>query len=200
MKHEKRPNKSFKARNYMKKAIYLCLFCFSCSIFAQPHDFSLKGTIFQSIGLEHNIDPLLLYSVSLHLSSRYIGNGLITPSPYSIRYSRFTSHFDNKEDAEEVLADLLNKSATKYIDVGLMQINLHYHPQNDPLELLDPLKNLALGASLLSRTIRSTNDPVLGVGRYMSWTDEGKAIHFGEKAWSTYSLLKSYLHEQESDK
>jgi soluble lytic murein transglycosylase-like protein len=69
------------------------------------------------------------------------------------------------------------------IDVGIMQINLHWHGHrvNDPAELLDPETNLLVGASVLATAIRSAPDDLaLGIGRYHSW-QEKRARDYGKR-------------------
>lgn len=162
---------------------------------ANAQTFTLESTIFERVGKEQDIDPLLLYSIALNVSSRYVGNGMVTPSAYAIRSTKLTKHFDSRESAEQALSQLL--SETTWVDIGLMQINLHYHPQPDPLALLDPYRNLTIAASFLKKTLASTYDPILGVGRYFS-SNTDDALTQGRKVWSTYSQLKKLIFEQGS--
>lgn len=176
----------------MKPLVYFFFSLLLAAAEANAQAFTLKDTPFGRVGAEHNIDPLLLYSISLHVSSRYVGNGLITPSPFAIRSPALTKHFDTKEEAEAALLTMIPE--TDWIDVGLMQINLHYHPQSDPASLLDPYKNLSLAAKLLKQAMASTDDPILGVGRYFTWTEEAR--NHGETVWTTYSQLRAMAFEQ----
>ncbi|MBC8548479.1 MAG: hypothetical protein H8D23_02415 [Candidatus Brocadiales bacterium] len=158
------------------------------------YSFSLKNTAFYVVGEKYGIDPLLLYSMSLELSARYIGKGHVSPSPYAIRSHHLTKHFDSQESAGEKLRELVKK--TDWIEVGLMQISLHYHPQENPINLLDPFQNLIVAAKILNKATATTNDPILGVGRYFAWSNKELAQKKGAKVWSTYSRLRALQFEK----
>jgi len=160
---------------------------------ASSQTFTLEGTIFERAGLENSIDPLLLYSIALNVSSKYAGKGQVKPSAYAIRSTKLTRHFENQKSAEQALSRLLQE--TDWIDIGLMQISLHYHPQKDPLRLLDPYENLSTAAIFLRKKLDSTPDPILGVGRYFS-SNKKEAQRQGYKIWVIYSQLQELIFEQ----
>lgn len=136
------------------------------TIASSAYSFNLDGTIYED-AVQVGVDPLLLYSVSLHTSSRYIGKGQVSPSPYALRSYVLTAHFENKKEAAEALKGILEK--TQRVEIGLMQISIYYHPGNDPAELLDPLTNLVVGAEILKEELsKCVDDPILAVGKYFS--------------------------------
>ncbi|MBX2807162.1 MAG: transglycosylase SLT domain-containing protein [Cellvibrionaceae bacterium] len=146
--------------------------------------------MFQEVGEKYNIDPLLLYAIAITESATGVGKGYIQPSPYVFRTASGPQFFSSRTEAEHKLSPILLK--TQHVDIGMMQINLHYHPQPNPLELLDPYYNLSVAAEYLQRTLNSTTDPIIGVGRYHSWTEE-LAKWYGNRVWKTYSnLLKIF--------
>ena len=134
--------------------------------------FTLDGTLFKTIGNKYNIDPLLLYSIAIAESATGAGSGNIAPTALVLRSKDGPEYFTDKQSAETALTRILQ--TTNLVDVGLMQINLHYHPQKNPLDLLDPYYNLSVAARYLKTTLSSTTDPVLGVGRYHAWTDKSR--------------------------
>jgi len=146
----------------------------------------LKGTLFDTIGSTYDIDPLLLYSIAITESATGVGKGNIQPHPYVIRTDNGPQFFKNRAAAEKELAKVLYR--TTNVDIGMMQINLFYHPQSNPLDLLDPHYNLTYAAQYLKKTLASTDDPILGVGRYHSWT-ENRANWYGRRVWKTYNNL-----------
>jgi hypothetical protein len=153
--------------------------------------FSLEGTIFQHVATLHELDSLLLYSIAIAESAIGAGNGNIQPYPYVFRTKEGASYFKSRTEAQEALAVVLER--TNKVDVGMMQINLYYHPQTDPFSLLDPAINLRVAAKYLKETIASTDDPVLGVGRYHIWADEERANWYGNHVWQIYSNLHSLI-------
>ena len=157
-----------------------------------PDSFTLDGSLFETVGNKYNIDPLLLYSIAIAESATGVGNGNIGPTPLVLRSKDGPVFFKDKKTAEIELTKILQ--TTNLVDVGLMQINLHYHPQENPLDLLDPYHNLSEAARYLKTTLASTTDPVLGVGRYHSW-DNKKANWYGHRIWTIYRNLISLLSE-----
>jgi len=146
----------------------------------------LKGTIFDTVGSIYGVDPLLLYSIAITESATGAGNGYIRPYPYVFRTKDGPSFFKDLNTAEIALRKVLQN--THNVDIGMMQINLRYHPQPDPLALLDPQHNLSIAAQYLRKTLASTKDPIVGVGRYHSYTEE-LADWYGKRVWKTYENL-----------
>lgn len=152
--------------------------------------FNLTGTLFERIGAEKNIDPLLLYSVAIVESAAGKGNGLIAPTPLVIRHSGRAYYFSSKEEAKNKLREVLKQ--TKNVDVGLMQINLKHHPHETPSDLFDPEENLRKAADILNFAMASTNDKALGIGRYHNWKDVERSMWYGEAVLRVYSNLSNF--------
>jgi hypothetical protein len=158
--------------------------------------FNLQNTVFESVGNELDIDPLLLYAVAITESAVGVGDGNIKPEPYVIRTSEGPTYFSSKEEAQLALA--IATTFSKNIDVGMMQINLHFHPHDDPSILLDPVINLRTGAEYLKKMMQTTTDPIIGVGRYHSWTRE-RAEWYGARVWKTYYNLQHLISSSGED-
>lgn len=148
--------------------------------------FSLKNTIFEKVGIEQGIDPVLLYSMALTESARSHGNNTLKPSPLVIRSAKGAQYFTTKTEAVDALRQEL--ATTNRIDIGMMQINLRHHDKHDPISLLDPYTNLTYAAQILKKTMSSTDDKVLGVGRYHSYRTE-RALWYGSYVWQIYRNL-----------
>lgn len=161
--------------------------CLSSAEVSEPGGLSLTGTMFDQVANSHQVDSLLLYSLAIVESATGAGNGNIRPYPYVLRTSEGAFFYKTKTEAEQALSAILLR--TKFVDVGMMQINLYYHPQTDPLSLLDPQTNLAVAARYLKKTMASTPDPVLGVGRYHNWGDHQRAVWYGNRVWQVYRNL-----------
>jgi len=145
--------------------------------------FTLKNSIFETVAKNYNIDPTLLYAIAITESATGKGGGNIAPHPYVFRSLDGPKFFESKAELSTILLTTTN------IDIGMMQINLKYHPQPAPLRLLDPQYNLSVAAQYLIETMSSTKDPVIGVGRYHSWTND-RAVWYGTRVWQTYRNLK----------
>ncbi|MBB3105117.1 lytic transglycosylase domain-containing protein [Azomonas macrocytogenes] len=145
--------------------------------------FDLAGSVFDRAGRQAGIDPRLLYAVALGESAFGQGNGSVGPHPWTLRAPDRPVYSQSRADAEAALRALIERHGLM-IDVGLMQINLHWHRRNitDPTALLDPAVNLQTGAKILAQTIASApGDLELGIGRYHNWRDESRARNYGSR-------------------
>ena len=86
--------------------------------------FSLEGTLFESVAADYGVDPLLLYAIAITESAIGVGNGYIGPTPYVFRTVDGPRFFKSQQEAKAELAVILK--TTHNVDVGMMQINLHY--------------------------------------------------------------------------
>ncbi|MFZ6765060.1 transglycosylase SLT domain-containing protein [Pseudoroseomonas sp. WGS1072] len=154
----------------------------------------LHGTIWEEAANRAGVaDPLLLYAISLVEAGRSAGSGRIAPWPWTVRTPNGPVFAESREAAELLLRTLPRDSNS---DIGLMQVNLRHngHLAASVEDLLDPASNLRIAASILRRAMDSIPlDPVLGVGRYHSWT-EWRAREYGTLVWATYYGLAGLRH------
>lgn len=52
---------------------------------------------------------------------------MASPWPYSIRNGSNATYAQSKTEAEQLLNQALQESEKHQLDIGLMQINLHWH-------------------------------------------------------------------------
>lgn len=147
---------------------------------AQSLAFDLSGTLFEEAANAYGLDPTLIYAVALAESAKGRA-GLVAPHPFTLR-SKDGAFYGTKNEAEAELSRMLNNN-NKMVDVGLMQINIHWNGKGvEPLSLLDPRTNVMHGAKILAQTIASSpNDLELGVGRYHNWTDVERSRNYGKR-------------------
>lgn len=151
----------------------------------------LRGTIWDQVAKQYQLDPCLLYSVALAESATPRGTGMTSPWPWVIRSPGGSIYVNSRYEAEFRLRREIAKWDAARIDVGLMQISSgwHRHRVRDINELLDPETNLRIAAEILSDALRSSpNDIALGVGRYHSW-DSRRARWYGQRVLSIYRNL-----------
>jgi hypothetical protein len=149
----------------------------------------LAGTIFGEVEKESGISSELLYAVALTESANGAGKSKVSPSAFAYRTPEGSKYFKTRLEAEAALRIDISKGI-KLIDVGMMQINLHYHKQDDPYSLFDPKTNLRVAAKILATALTSTDDITLGIGRYHSWKNK-RAINYGRRVLSIYKNLKN---------
>ncbi|MGB0697534.1 MAG: transglycosylase SLT domain-containing protein [Rhodospirillaceae bacterium] len=129
----------------------------------------------------------LLTAISLVESGRYDkALGARIAWPWTVMAEGRGRYFRTKAEAlNEVLA--LKKRGIRNIDVGCMQVNLHFHGSKfRSLEAaLDPASNVAYAVDFLTRLHRETGSWAKAVTRYHSKTPEFAGRYAGRiaKAW-----------------
>lgn len=151
----------------------------------------IEGSVFGKVGRIYRVDPYLIYAVALQESNRKSERkNYIKPHPYTLNCKGKSYYFSDYESAEKKLKELLKKGQS--VDVGLMQINTFWHrdkiPEGREEILLDPLANVALGATILKKSLKSSENPCLAVGHYHSWNDN-LASPYGCKVLKIYKKL-----------
>lgn len=93
--------------------------------------------------------------------------------PWTIYAEGRGRYFPTRQQAEAELTRLLAKGV-RNIDVGCMQINLHYHGHvfASPLTALDPVENVGYSAHLLLQHREKTRSWIRAVGHYHSNTPD----------------------------
>lgn len=127
----------------------------------------LSGTAWEDAARPYGLDPQLLYAVAIMESGQARAGGL-APWPWTLWIPKQGGQFFASE-AEAQAALAAHREAA--VDVGLMQVNLrwHGHRVEQPLELLEPVRNLEVGAAILAEAVASAPaDAELGIGRYHS--------------------------------
>lgn len=150
---------------------------------------SLEGTPFIDVGKKYNLDPVLLYAVSLIESSSAGGKG-VGPHPYAIRSPSTAYYPESFTEASTLLPTLIEEHPS--VDIGIMQINWrwHYDKVSHPNELLDPTTNIFVGARILRDSINSKpGNLVMGIGTYHSPTPI-RAENYGQRVLAVYNNLK----------
>jgi len=152
---------------------------------------ALDGTAWARAAAPYGIDPALLYAVTLVESRRGRPGGRISPWPWTLRTPTGGYWFESRRAAERGLRAVLERWPARRVDVGAAQINLGWHADRfeDPYRLFDLEYNLHVATRILADAIESTDDPVLGIGRYHHWVSERRARRYGDRVWWTYRQL-----------
>ncbi len=153
---------------------------------------SLDNTIWQQIGQQKGVSPYLLYAIALKESRITIAHHQVTPYPWTVRTRTGGHYYSSFTQAKTALNRAILTNKLVYIDVGIMQINLHYnrHRVKKPIDLLKPATSIAIAADILSESLaRYPNNPALGVGHYNS-SDRSKAIAYGNDVLRIANNLK----------
>jgi len=113
------------------------------------------------------IPSSVLYAVALQ-ESGIRWNQRLVPWPWTLNIAGQSHRFDTRAQACTALHQAMRTTPFTRIDVGLAQINLGYqqHRYQQPCELLDPYRNLAIAAEILKEQHRPDEDWLLAIGRY----------------------------------
>ena len=164
-------------------------------IHANTSPTKLKSTLWWQIAGRHQLDPYILYAVALVESAKSSGSTHVTPWPWSLNKSGKSIIPASQQEGRTLLNKFLAEGH-RNIDVGLMQINLHWqgHRVDNPEQLLNPVTNLQIGALVLAEAIHSVpNDLALGIGRYHSWHNISAAIAYGRKVLAGAAQIRTVL-------
>ena len=126
----------------------------------------LKGTVFEDAGRAYDLNPLLLYAVTLAESGRSAGHGLVACWPWTLRVPGRGIYADTRAQACARLHDAMRLHHDA-IDVGLMQVSLEWHGFRvaRPTDLLDPATNVTAAAAILAEALESSPGD-----RELGWT------------------------------
>lgn len=153
---------------------------------------NLSGTVFEEVGKEKGLDPMILYSVALAESAyREKADGLVAPSVYTLRTADRPFYFNNRTDAVEKLNEILKH--TQSVDVGPMQINVKWHAYRvDRVEdLLDPKVNIRVAADILNERLDANRgDWLSALGQYHSF-DKSRSDWYGLLVLNIYNNLQN---------
>jgi hypothetical protein len=155
----------------------------------------LDTTLWWQIAEQHQLDPYILYAVALVESAKGTPSNHVTPWPWAINKSGKSIIPASQQEARAILNKTLAEG-TQNIDVGLMQINLHWHGHRvgNPEQLLNPVTNLQIGALVLAEAIQSApHDLVLGIGRYHSWQNTEAAVSYGRRVLVVANQIRAVL-------
>jgi Transglycosylase SLT domain len=163
--------------------------------FSTIHSGQLRNSLWWHTAAHYHLDPYILYAVALVESSHDKGKHQISPWPWTLHHQGHAIHAINRHAASSLLMKQLAEGHHN-IDIGLMQINWHWHRHrvSHPEQLLDPTTNLAIGAHLLSEAMASSpGNTALGIGRYHHWQNPERSLHYGNRILRVAEQLRKVL-------
>lgn len=160
----------------LKVALIACLAY--CSSIANAVE--LKGTIWEKASVP-GVDPALLYAVALVETRKARDDGLAAPRPYILRAGSRVIEFPTYDKAARHLTRIMAQDVPAHtLDIGMMQINpkWHGHRVEHLSDFLIPSIAIRVASEILQEAMSSTDDTVIGIGRYHSYTNN-KALRYG---------------------
>lgn len=137
------------------------------------------------------IPPGLVHAVALAESGRWSERDKSTkPWPWTVTSGQESFYLPSKEEAI-VKVEELRASGRTNIDVGCMQINLHYHPDafSSLNDAFDPNKNVAYGTKFLKNLRDQTRSWGKATAYYHSQT-RARGIAYRNKVYKLWRGLR----------
>lgn len=175
----------------MRRLAAACVLALGCSSLHA----STLGEPWDSAAARNGVDPVLLYAVCLVESQTSWSDGLVRPDPYVVRIDGAVVRAGSAADLRTIVADA-HREGRRVEDVGLCQIHWPSHKKRlaSPELVVDPVANVSYAAEVLGTAIASTGDPIIGIGRYHSWT-EWRARAYGYRVWPVYQRLQKAIRD-----
>lgn len=176
----------------MKQLLFTSLITFASSMtFAL--DFS--DTAFERAAKPHNIDPALLYSLSLIESAKATDNTatFIAPAAFVVR-DKFGATYHTSRDAAEAHIEELLATGEENFDVGAAQINYFWHKDRveHPNQWLDKDFAIQEMASILAANCKSLATQLKTcIGRYHTWSDPVRANNYADRVLAVYNNIRA---------
>jgi soluble lytic murein transglycosylase-like protein len=122
---------------------------------------------YQRASTHSGVPVEVLYAVALQESGVSL-RGRLIPWPWTLNVAGQAQRFANRTAACEGLGQALAEHAPTRIDVGLGQVNLGWqqHRYEQPCDLLDPYRNLAVVAQILREHASTSDNWITAIGRY----------------------------------
>jgi soluble lytic murein transglycosylase-like protein len=143
---------------------------------------------YERIAARYEIPAALLYAVALAESGKTIASVSIRrPWPWTLNVAGEGRYFPTRLAAWRALDATLAAGETR-VDIGLMQVNWHYHQQrlNNSWLALQPDHNLSVAAEILKRCYAERGDWWRSVGCYHAPNNAARARRYTDRvraAW-----------------
>ncbi len=137
------------------------------------------------------IPPGLVHAVALAESGRWLeGDNSTKPWPWTVTSGKDSFYLSSKEEAIAKVEELQANGRTN-IDVGCMQINLHYHPDafSTLEDAFDPDQNVAYGTKFLKGLRNKTRSWGKATAFYHS-QNRARGIAYRDKVYKLWRKLR----------
>ena len=148
---------------------------------------------YRAVAAERGIPPTVLYAIALTESGRPMAlSGVGRPWPWTLNVGGRGYFFASRLAAWQALTDWL-RAGKQFIDIGLMQVNWHYHEQRlgTPWQALEPYHNLRVGAEILQDCFMARQDWWVSVGCYHAPANPQRAKRYRRRVVSRWQHIVS---------
>lgn len=127
---------------------------------------------------EYGLEPGVLTAIGMTESGRRLADGGWRPWPWTINANGVGHYFATRDEAIEAVRAYMLQGITS-IDIGCMQISLHWHHVNFQTleEIFDPAGNLTYAAQYLAELYAAHGGWERAIGHYHSGDPERRATY-----------------------
>ena len=146
-----------------RAALLVCLW--ACAALSAAQE--VPPPAYQLAAQQAGVPSPVLYAVALQESGAKL-RGRLIPWPWTLNVAGRAERYATQAEACTAIRRALARAPAHRVDIGLGQVNLGYHAHryDQPCELLDPYRNLAVAAEILKEQHTPGEDWLLAIGRY----------------------------------
>lgn len=124
---------------------------------------------YRQVAQLYQVPEQFVYGIALNESGKTLDRHQVRPWPWTLNVDGKGYAYPTRKACWLALTRFLAQGK-KLVDIGLMQVNWHYHQEKlgDPWLALDPYANLHIGVRILRDEYERTHDWFQAVGRYHS--------------------------------
>ncbi len=137
---------------------------------------------FYEVADAEGVPVKLLYAIALNESQTKTNFNRRVPWVYTLNHKGKGFYFKTSEDLKSKILALLAKGETLF-DVGIAQVNYHWHRQNFKTidEMINPRTNLIYASRYLKSHYEQTGNWWIAVGKYHSPGNKKHALNYYRK-------------------
>jgi len=150
---------------------------------------------YQAIARLTQVPAHYVYGMALHESGKKLDRLASRPWPWTLNVEGKAHYYPTRQACWQALTHYLSQGKQR-IDIGLMQVNWHYHQKKlkNPWQSLDPYFNLQVGARLLRNEYDRNHNWYQAIGRYHSPGQQAdqkqRAIHYANNVFRQIENLR----------
>lgn len=156
------------------------------------HAEEVVPSAYRWIAAEHGIPVGLLYAIALAESGKTLASKSgQRPWPWTLNIAGEGVYFNSRWEAWRAL-DRSLRAGQDSVDIGLMQINWHFHRQRlgNSWLALEPYHNLSVGAEILKDCYKRRRDWWASVGCYHAPSDKPRAKRYRTRVVALWRELR----------
>ena len=163
-------------RFFVKACSVVLLWLAACP---SSHAEELLPPVYRWIAADRDIPAGLFYAVALAESGRTVPASGRRPWPWTLNIAGEGVYFNSRWEAWRALDESI-QAGQDSVDIGLMQVNWHYHQARlgNTWLALDPTHNLSVGADILKDCYQKRRDWWASVGCYHAPSNQARAQRY----------------------